>query len=278
MFNIKKSAMIHFVVVLASLSSSSLLAKPLTMSSSSMSTLNSRDPWHVDVIPYVWFLSMNGRAGVADKTAHVDQDFSQIWRKLNIAGMVVLEADKGNVGIFLNALYAKLSDSDSQGPFSVDVTSRYGLYGVGASYTVYRNCFTNACGGSGSMLEIAPYAGVRYTVSDTTVDFSAPMLDISRSKNESWADPILGARLKYAFAKAWLITLAGDLGGTNHSTNYSYNAMGVLGYSPQTFWTNTTAYVGYRLLYQHYETGSGAGRFDWSMKLSGPMLGLGISF
>jgi hypothetical protein len=275
---VKKSALITLVILLISFFSPILFAKTLAMSEPTIYTKNFRDTWQFDVIPYIWFLNMNGRVGVADKTAHIDQDFSDIWQKLNIAGMVFLEANKGNAGIFLNALYSKLSDRVSQGPFSVDATTRYELYSAGASYTVYRNCFKDACGGIGSMLEITPYAGLRYTVNDTTVDVSAPFLDIGRSDNQSWVDPIIGARLKYAFAKAWLITLAGDLGGTNHSTDYSYNVMGVLGYSPQTFWTNTTTYIGYRLLYQHYTTGSGSGLYNWDMKLFGPMLGFGISF
>lgn len=278
MLLLKKMTNSAFVILLTAIFSSVVSAQSVSASKPLISTAKQSDAWQFDVIPYIWFLNMNGRVGVADRTAHIDQNFSDIWQKLNIAGMIFLEANKGNAGVFLNALYAKLSDSASQGPFSVDATTRFGLYGAGASYTVYRNCFVDSCGGAGSMVEITPYAGLRYTVNNTTVDFSAPLFEVSRSNNENWVDPILGARLSYSFAKAWLITLAGDLGGTNHSTDYSYNAMGVIGYSPQTFWTNTTTYIGYRVLYQHYTTGSGSSRFDWNMKLDGPMLGFGISF
>ncbi len=236
------------------------------------------DAWQFDIIPYVWLINMNGRVGVADRTAHLDQDFSDIFQKLNYAGMLWLDAHKGNVGLFVNALYAQLSDNVSDGPFSVDATNDYGIFSAGASYDAYKTCFSYSCGGATHMMEVMPYAGFRYTVNNTTVKFSSPIFNESKSDNQNWTDPILGARLKYTFTKSWQVMLAGDLGGTNRSSDYSYNAQGLIGYTPTSFWTNTTTYLGYRLLYQHYTTGSGDSFYDWSMKIFGPVAGFAISF
>jgi len=52
--------------------------------------------------------------------------------------------------------------------------------------------------------------------------------------------------------------------------------MGFFGYKPNanSLFRNTTTYLGYRLLYQHYQTGSGASLYEWNMHIFGPVLGL----
>jgi hypothetical protein len=84
-------------------------------------------------------------------------------------------------------------------------------------------------------------------------------------------------RLRYDFNARWVGQLSADLGGTNTTDHFSYNWAALLGYKPSKYLTNSTWYLGYRYLYQHYDTGSGRNTFDWNMRLFGPVLGVNFS-
>jgi len=225
--------------------------------------------WKVDVTPYLWAINMNGTVQVGPARTHLNQDFGDILKNFNYGGMLWVDAYKNNLGIFVNALYASLGNNFKDGPVKVDANNQFGLFSGGLSYKVY-DCHA---------FSVEPYAGFRYTLNDTTVKLSIPSLFYLRStNNKHWTDPIIGARLRYDFTKAWSVTLAGDIGGTNASKQYSYNLIGLLGYSPQTVMTNTTAYLGYRLLDQHYITGSGLNYYNWNMKIFGPLIGIAFKF
>lgn len=110
------------------------------------------------------------------------------------------------------------------------------------------------------MLE--PYVGFRYAENDVTLKFDLPSDNFTLKNNQYWTDPIIGARVISQFSNGFEINVAGDIGGLNHSTQYSYNIMALLGYQPQTMWKNTRFYAGYRLLDQYYKHGNGLQRFD----------------
>ena len=101
---------------------------------------------------------------------------------------------------------------------------------------------------------------------------------MNEKDNQSWVDPLIGLRIIYAFNKAWSATLEGDVGGTSTTTDYSYNVNALIGYHPQTTKLNTTVYLGYRLLDQNYQTGSGVNTFVWNMRIAGPIMGVAFDF
>jgi hypothetical protein len=264
----RKFRKLAFVALAVTLCSSSSYAATATYSNITVD-----DNWKFTVAPYLWAINMNGTTQVSNKRAHVDQNFSDILSKMQFGGMLWLDANKGKWGVFLNALYAKLSDDGNKGIVSASADEKFGILGGGASYEVYKTCFNPQ-----SSLAIQPYAGFRYTLNHATVKVSIPGFATQKSNNQNWTDPILGARLIYNLTKAWSLQFAGDLGGTNTSSDYSYNVFGAVGYSPQTFWTSTTTYLGYRILDQHYVTGSGKNYFLWNMKLYGPIIGIAFRF
>ena len=173
-------------------------------------------------------------------------------------------------GLFFNTMYASLSQKSDIGSFTIDSTNKFGIFSAGASYDVFKKTFSNA-----SQVGIEPYLGARYTLNNTTLKLSGTTISVS--DNQHWTDPIIGVRIRYTINKAWLALVAGDVGGTNFNNHNSYNVNAFVGYKPQTILKNTTFYVGYRLLYQNYVTGSGSGRFAWDMKLLGPAAGVAIA-
>ena len=230
--------------------------------------MNTGNAWQFNIAPYLWATGMSGTEGIGSSRVHINQTFSDIWHDLDWGGMLWLDANKDNLGLFINTMYVVLSKDVTDGPVSADIKNRFGIFSAGASYEVLRR----------GALAVSPYAGFRYTLNDTAVTLNTPLSSLRATDNQHWTDPILGLKLLYNFTRAWSILLAGDLGGTNANDHYSYNVVGLLGYSPQTIFTNTTAYLGYRLLDQHYETGSGSSAFNWNMKLFGPVLGVSIAF
>ncbi|EKD73362.1 MAG: hypothetical protein ACD_45C00345G0001 [uncultured bacterium] len=225
--------------------------------------------WNVNVTPYLWAMNMNGRVQVADKKTHIDESFGDLLHHMNMGGMIWIDAGKGKLQFFGNIMYAALSNSGHDGPLSVDAQNKFGIFSAGISYELYKWY----CG-----LALEPYAGARYTLNDTTLTVKLDALRLKESDNQHWTDPLVGARLRYSLTQAWQVIVAGDIGGTNTKNDYSYNAIALLGYHPQTQLTRTTIYVGYRVLYQRYTTGSGIHLFNWDMKLFGPLAGLAISF
>ncbi len=236
--------------------------------------LATSSPWHFEVAPYLWATNMNGTIKIGDVTSHVNQTFGDLIAHLNWGAMLWLSANKDKFGLFVNALYASASINTSDDTLPIKAKSNFGIYSAGLSYQVYQTMIGN----SSTQFSITPYAGARYTNNHASLTVNSPYGSFRAADDENWTDPIVGARLEFDFTKAWLVTLAGDIGGTNASSNYSYNLIGLLGFKPQTMWTSTAWYLGYRLLDQHYITGSGENYFNWNMKLFGPMAGVSFTF
>lgn len=225
--------------------------------------------WHFKVTPYLWAINMDGTTQLGNTRAHIDESFGDILKHLSLAGMIWLEADKDNFGIFFNGMYSVLKDSAKDGAISLDAKSRFGLFAGGVSYRFPISM----------QFALSPYVGARYTVNDNSLTASAGSTAINLSDNQSWTDPIVGVRALYQFDQAWSLTVAGDVGGgTNLSTDHSYNLLGLIGYQPQSIMRNTSVYLGYRLLKQLYETGNGSSKFLWNMKIAGPLLGVEFRF
>ena len=238
--------------------------------------INNDDSWKVEVAPYVWALNMNGTVQVRRVRAHLDQTFSDILSQLNWAGMVWVEASKDKFGAFANILYASLSDGASDRYISAKVNTEFGLYSGGLSYQVYKTCFSAA--GCDSNFSLAPYLGFRTTTNDVKIIVNTPFGSVQNTNNKDWTDPLVGARFNLNMTKSWLAILAADIGGTNASSDYSYNLVAMLGFKPQSILKKTSWYLGYRLLDQHYATGTGRDYYNWNMKIFGPIASVSYTF
>lgn len=235
------------------------------------------DPWKFEVAPYVWAVNMNGRVQTGPIRVHVDQSFDDILHHLNFGAMFAVDATKDRFGLFGNVMYAVLSDKTSDSLLALNLKNKFGLFSAGASYQVVNYNFNGAPMKPDSVA-LEPYIGLRYTLNNVRTTLSFESFSISNTDNHHWTDPIVGLRAKLFLSKLWSLILAGDVGGTNASSDYSYNLIGLLGYKPQTHFVDTKLYLGYRLLSQHYITGRGLNYYNWNMKIFGPMVGITIAF
>lgn len=64
----------------------------------------SSEGWQVQIIPYLWGTSIDGRIGVGDRTANVDASFSNILDHLRFAFMNLADATWNNKLVLLTDL------------------------------------------------------------------------------------------------------------------------------------------------------------------------------
>jgi len=244
-------------------------------------------PWKLSVTPYAWATSLHGKAGVAGKTADVDVSFSDVLKHLNGAVMLDLELRKGRFGLMSNSVYAKLEDNSSTGQdrIKVDTTANMLIQGLAATYRVGTWQLAEFAQAGPLSVAVDPYAGIRYTYLDTELKGKLDLPDLgvnakrTSEADKNWVDPIIGLRTIWTLGERLSLAAAGDIGGTSESSDYSWQAIGLVGYRFGLFGTNNANLIaGYRALHQKYTDGNGRNEFKWDVTIHGPVVGLTITF
>jgi hypothetical protein len=114
--------------------------------------------------------------------------------------------------------------------------------------------------------------GGRYTSMDVDLDFQNMPLP-TQSATQSWTDLIAGARLVMDLPNNWTMALRGDVGGFGIGSSSDLSLQGSLVFR-WVFRPNWDLAIGYRALYQDYETGKGTNKFAYDATTHGPLLGL----
>ena len=89
--------------------------------------------WEFQVAPYMWFFSLDGDVTVKGRESDLNLDFSDIWDELNIAGMLTLDARKGNWGIFGDMIGANLGKSTKVDGVKIEPTIKLALLTAGGT-------------------------------------------------------------------------------------------------------------------------------------------------
>lgn len=96
----------------------------------------------------------------------------------------------------------------------------------------------------------------------------------SRSKKETWLDPIVIARSQGTFGDSkWNYLLRGDIGGFGIGSNFAWQIQPYIGYRFSKLFQIS---AGYRIISMDYETGSGDGYFKYDIDTTGPVVKLGF--
>ena len=244
-------------------------------------------PWKLSVTPYAWATSLHGKAGVAGKRADVDVSFSDVLEHLNGAVMLDLELRKGRFALMSNSVYANLEDNSSTGQdrIKIDTTANMLIQGLAATWRVGTWQLAEFDRAGPLSVALDPYAGIRYTYLDTELKgkLDLPNLGVNAKRtaegDKNWVDPIIGLRTIWTLGDRFSLIAAGDIGGTSTNSDYSWQAIGLVGYRFGLFGTNNANLIaGYRALHQKYEDGNGRNEFEWDITIHGPVVGLTISF
>ena len=209
--------------------------------------------WDFNLAPlYVWMVDMEGTMGIGPVTANPDVDFGTLFDNLESIFTIHFEAmHRSNWGFFLDYNYVDISAT--MAPLTIDFAST--IIEAGGAYRT----------------ENGPHifdmlGGIRYTKLEPEIT-----LIQKRSLTEDWFDPFIGVRYFYDFGNKWMLSARGDIGGFGVGCDFTWNVAALVHFQP---WKNAGFIAGYRALDQDYETGSGASRFKYDMRLAGPVLGI----
>jgi hypothetical protein len=234
--------------------------------------------WEFNVIPYFWMAGMGGDMTVKGRDASLDSSFSDIWDDLDFGGQLHVNARKGKWGIFLDVTYLDLSDSGEviRHPALGSIDGRVDLtewvIELGGAYQVAKWPLNNQ-----RAVSLDVIGGGRYWELDGELTLTVEALDRSfnRSSTKQWIDPFVGLVMQADLGKNFLLTLRGDIGGFGVGTDFTWNAIVLLGYR---ITHGVSAWVGYRAMNLDYEDGSGDDRTAYDITMQGPIIGVSFSF
>jgi hypothetical protein len=229
--------------------------------------------FHWNVIPYAWLTGLNGTIGAKGYDATVSAPFVNLAKYLDMGAMMHLEGlYRERAGLFSDFNYSLLGDAASGKRVSVDGKTSLLLVDIAAFYRLGR--FPLGQAGNADMT-FDVLAGARIWSLSLLLDGDRVRGGRDIFENRSWVDPIVGARAEFHFAKSWLLSLRGGVGGFSISSAITWDATAALGY---TFWEHGTVLLGYRCVGVNHDAGSGSSAFKFDATLSGPIVGLAFTF
>jgi hypothetical protein len=234
---------------------------------------DSTDDFKFALAPYAWLMGFSATVGVRGTQASANATFADLTKYLNGGFMLhgeVLYRD--TVGLLGEFNYAALGDQASGKRTSLDGQMSLILADIAAFYRLG----TLALGKDGSCpASFDILAGARIWDLGVKLRTQSVLAERSTSKNASWVDPIVGARAIFRLTDKWLLDFRGGVGGFGASSAFTWDAMGLVGYS---FWEHGTVLAGYRALGVTHTQGSGKDFFKFDATLNGPVLALAFTF
>jgi hypothetical protein len=223
--------------------------------------------WHFQLAPYVWLASLEGDIATLSglPKVEVDAGFDDILDHTDLAVMLAAEARYRRLGVFVDLAYMELSiDEGTPGPFfsEVDLSTDTFFATIAGFYRVV----DEDRGG----LDL--FAGARVWYIDTVLEFEPGLLQGRRtSDDDTWVDPVLGARASFQLFGPFFASAGGDIGGFGAASDFTWQAIGTLDLVP---WDWLAIRAGYR----HVDVDYDHGGFVWDVAMSGPILGATLRF
>ncbi len=215
------------------------------------------DDWRYTIAPYFWGPEFRTSLDVGPNPP-VNGDTS-IFDILKGAFLIAGQARNGRWTIGGEFNYLNLGDDVSVGRF--DDAASWDLEGtmvsLAASYAVYQD----------DQSRLEALAGLRHW----DLDVSTTVLDRTFSTDQSWTDPLIGARYNYALNDRWSLTVMGNIGGFGYGSEFQWEAL------VQASWKwreNINVAGGYRHLDVEFEDG----RDVIDLILTGPYVALAFDF
>ena len=222
--------------------------------------------WDYDLAIYLWALGMDGSAKVRGADADVDIGFSEIFDNLEMAFSTHFEANKreSDWAWFFDVYFAALGN---------DIERPQGKFDMNMAYV-------EAAGAYNAGRDFQLFAGVRYISMDLELNFDPgiplpPQVPTQVKGDQSWADLMLGGRLKKDFGKRWRFWGRADLAGfgLTDGTDLTWN-LALMGQVKVA--RRIGLLFGYRWLDIDFENKDDA--FALDVRQAGPVLALNYSF
>lgn len=222
--------------------------------------------WHYRITPYLWAAGLEGSVATLPPVPPTDIDlsFSDVLDNLDMSAMVLAEARKGRWGILGEALYMGVSaDRRTRGPLfsAVGYDQNLWQYSVMGSYSLSANADAN----------VELVAGISFWDIDNSVSFTSGALNGRKLGGKaSWHDYVLGVRGRFALNEHFFF-IGHSLAAAAGDSDTAWELYGAIGYR---FGPRYSLVGGYRHKTVNYDEGP----FLYDVDISGPLVGLNISF
>ena len=138
-----------------------LLAGTIPAAAQSTDAPATGDRWTFVVAPYLWGISLDGKAKVKGVEADVDVPFSDAVKDLSLGAMLLVDARKGRFGIAANGVFTRVSPDDEVGPLEIHVTTDLAQLGIGPYYRAVEWQYGESASGRPLRLVLEPWVGAR---------------------------------------------------------------------------------------------------------------------
>lgn len=220
--------------------------------------------WKHELAPYVWGSAMEGTTGIGDVTAEVDLSFGDILDNLEMGFMGMYRGTRDRFSVTVDTVYMGLGATERgrAGLAKADIDVDQLALAVAAGYALTDS--------------LVVQGGLRYNDVSAEVEVTGPLGNTADAEtDESWVDPYLGVQYTMPLSEAWSLNLYGDIGGFGIGSDFAWQGLVNLRWQ---FSERAGALAAYRYIQMDYESGSGSGRFEYDMSISGPALGIVFTF
>lgn len=231
------------------------------------------DGWRKTLGLYLFApLRASGTSTIAGSSVDFDMDLGDILELLDFALSGRFEAWNGDMGVIFDANYVGLeADGALPGPaatpFNVQIRQKWlGLYGA---YRIADATY----GANNQRYTIDLQGGVRYNNLKQELTLgAAPTL----GGDESWWEPVVGARGMWRINPKWTTIASLELGGFGAGGN-DLQLGANIGFDYQP-WKNTALTFGYRYYKMDFSTTQSTGTFAYDTDQHGPYIGVKFFF
>jgi len=215
--------------------------------------------WQYDLAPYTWFAGFTDDIGLGGQIVHIDHNFSQAIRRLDIAPGVRWSGWKKTQYFYIDGVYLHHTDDIAVNTPDFDqVHAEMKVFLLEGAYG-YR-FFGNDCQGFHAL------GGLRLWALDNTLDFQSalnPPLHLSGSK--TWVDPFIGLDYYSLLDHQWSFTGQGDIGGFGVGSKWSWQIYAGVKYA---FTYNFSLGLAYRAIKVNYDKND----FLYDVTTQGPLI------
>ena len=232
--------------------------------------------WTFLVEPYVMFPNMNGTLGIGVlPNAEIDASTSDIFSNLKMGFMLNLEASNGTWAVGSDVLYMKLGTQKvrSKELINGSVISANGeleAKQLGWEVSGLRRVTPWLELGLGILVN-----SINADLEITRNEIGGSTSTISKSKTETWVDPMVVTRVKSKPGEKFIYHFRGEIGGFGIGSDLAWQIQAYAGYRFSKLFQITG---GYRLISLDYESGSDQDRFMYNVDTSGPVIRFGFNF
>ena len=214
--------------------------------------------WTFTVTPYLLVPTMKGTSGIGDLQVDVHASPGDIFSHLQFGAMLLMEANNGTWGVAVDGIYMNLTQDGASDRISAEAGMKQGALEL----TGFRRVTGWAEVLVGGRLN-------RLSAELQTLGLQAR----SKSADQTWFDPFIGARLQVPNVGKWMLTLRGDVGGFGVGSDLAWQVVPKVGYRFSKLFELNAAY---RVISMDYNQGDPA--FLYDMRIFGPEIGLAFHF